>query len=327
MAIIREKSAAITLPSFAQRGAAARFGSWLDQERVLGYILLAPALILLLVFVAYPFFFGTYISLTDARIGRVGQFIGLDNFISLLSDPTFIQTAGNSFLYTIVTTIFKLISGMIMAILLNQAFPLKRFVRAAVLLPFIIPTVLSTIAWLWMFDSTYSVINRMLQDFFNFQGPIWLSDRINVKAGDFTLLKTTWPMISVMIVNIWRGTPFYGISFLAGMQTIPQELYEAAIVDGASPWQRFWSVTLPLLRHVISIVLLLSIILTLADFQIVYILTRGGPANSTHLFATYAFQTAVQSADLGMGAAISMYMFPVLAIVVFFTLLALRRED
>ena len=327
MAITQEKSASIALPTFSKQGVPERFGSWLDQERVLGYVLLAPAIILLIVFVAYPFFFGTYISLTDARIGRVGQFIGLDNFTSLLSDPTFIQTVGNSFLYTIVTTIFKLILGMIMAVLLNQAFPFKRFVRAAILLPWIIPTVLSTIAWLWMFDSTYSVINRLLKDFFDFQGPIWLSDRINVKAGDITLLKTTWPMISIMIVNIWRGMPFYGISFLAGMQTIPQELYEAAIVDGANSWNRFWKITLPLLRHVITIVLLLSIILTLADFQIVYVLTRGGPANSTHLFATYAFQVAVPSTELGLGAAISMYMFPILAIVVFFTLISLRKED
>jgi multiple sugar transport system permease protein len=128
-------------------------------------------------------------------------------------------------------------------------------------------------------------------------------------------------------VNIWRGIPFYAISFLAGMQTIPHELYEAAIVDGASAWHRFWRITLPLLRHVITIVLLLSIILTLADFQIVYVLTRGGPANSTHLFATYAFQLAVPSTELGLGAAVSMYMFPVLALVVFFTLLSLRKED
>lgn len=327
MTSTQQKTTSLSLPTFQKQGLPERFGSWLDQERVLGYVLISPAIILLLVFVAYPFLFGTYISLTDARIGRVGQFIGFDNFISLLSDPTFIQTAGNSFLYTIITTIFKLFAGMAMAILLNQSFPLKRFVRAAVLLPFIIPTVLSTIAWLWMFDSTYSVINRMLQDFFDFQGPIWLSDRINVKAGDFTLLKTTWPMISVMIVNIWRGMPFYAISFLAGMQTVPQELYEAAIVDGANAWHRFWKITLPLLRHVITIVLLLSTILTLADFQIVYVLTRGGPANSTHLFATYAFQVAVPSTELGMGAAISMYMFPILAIIVFFTLISLRKED
>ncbi len=305
----------------------ARFDTWLNQERTLGYVLLAPALVLLIIFVAYPFAFGVYIAHTDARIGSPGQFIGFDNFITLASDAIFRQTVFNSFLYTIATTILKLILGMGMAILLNQAFPLKRFVRAAVLLPWIVPTVLSTLAWLWMFDSTYSVINWMLNTFLHLQGPVWLSDRIDFKIGDISLLKTSWPMISIILINIWRGIPFYGISFLAGMQSIPTELYEAAIVDGANAWNRFWHVTLPLLRHVITIVLLLSIILTLADFQIVYILTRGGPANSTHLFSTYAFQLAVPSTDLGMGAAVSMYMFPILAIIVFFTLISLRRED
>lgn len=304
-----------------------RFDQWLEQERVLGYVLLVPALVLLVIFVAYPFAYGLYISMTDSRIGHPGDFIGLDNFVQLLDDPIFRQTVANSFLYTIVTTVVKLAAGMVMALLLNRAFPLKRVVRAAVLLPWIVPTVLSTLAWLWMFDSTYSVINWLLSHYLNFQGPTWLADRLDLKLGDVSLLKTTWPMVAIMLVNIWRGTPFYGVSFLAGMQTIPEELYEAAIVDGANSWNRFWQITLPLLRHVISIVLLLSIILTLADFQIVYVLTRGGPANSTHLFATYAFQLAVPSTDLGTGAAVSMYMFPALAVVVAFTLLSLRRED
>ncbi len=317
----------VPLPIAPKPNIAARFDTWLNQERTLGYVLLVPALVLLIVFVAYPFAFGVYISLTNAQIGTAGQFVGLDNFVALLSDAIFRQTVFNSFLYTVVATLFKTILGMGMAILLNQPFPFKRFVRAAVLLPWIVPTVLSTLAWLWMFDSTYSVINWMLNTFLHIQGPVWLSDRIDVKAGDLSLLKTSWPMISIILINIWRGIPFYGISFLAGMQSIPQELYEAAIVDGANAWHRFWRITLPLLRHVISIVLLLSIILTLADFQIVYVLTRGGPANSTHLFSTYAFQLAVPSTELGMGAAVSMYMFPILAMIVFFTLISLRRED
>ncbi len=327
MAITQKQTGAAVLPSAERANLLARFDAWLEQERVLGYVLLVPAIVLLLIFVAYPFLFGLYISLTDARIGYPGHFIGLDNFSNLLSDSIFTQTVTNSLLYTAVTTVFKLVLGMLMALLLNQAFPFKRFVRAAMLLPWIIPTVLSTLAWLWMFDATFSVINWMLNNYLSVQGPNWLGDTLIVRLGDVRLFKTTWPMVSIMIVNIWRGTPFYGISFLAGMQTIPHELYEAAIMDGANAWERFWKITLPLLRHVITIVLLLSIILTLADFQIVYVLTRGGPANSTHLFATYAFQTAVQSADLGMGAAISLYMFPALAIVVFLTLISLRRED
>ncbi len=327
MAVTRQKSVLLPVPVSPRPKILERLDAWLNHERTLGYVLLVPALVLLIIFVAYPFAFGVYIAHTDARIGSTGQFVWFANFVELASDAIFRQTVFNSFLYTIVTTVLKLALGMGMALLLNQAFPLKRFVRAAVLLPWIVPTVLSTLAWLWMFDSTYSVFNWILQTYFHIQGPVWLSDRLDLKLGNVSLLKTSWPMISIILINIWRGIPFYGISLLAGMQTIPQELYEAAIVDGANGWHRFWRITLPLLRHVITIVLLLSIILTLADFQIVYVLTRGGPANSTHLFSTYAFQLAVPSTDLGMGAAVSMYMFPILAVIVFFTLLSLRRED
>ncbi len=326
MAITQEKHIATVLPPPARPGAWVRLDTWLNQERTLGYVLLVPALLLLLIFVAYPFIFGVYISMTNARIGDAGQFIGLNNFVQLLDDEIFRQTVFNSFFYTIVTTAFKLVFGLAMAVLLNQAFPFKRLIRAAVLLPWIVPTVLSTLAWLWMFDSTYSVFNWVLHTYFNIQGPIWLSDQLFLRTGDTLIAKTSWPMISIILINIWRGVPFYGVSFLAGMQSIPHELMEAATMDGATAWNRFWHITLPLLRHVITIVLLLSIILTLADFQIVYVLTRGGPTNSTHLFSTYAFQIAVPSTQLGMGAAVSMYMFPVLALVVFFTLMSLRRE-
>ena len=178
MAITRDKTTAAIVSAAMRPSALARVNDWLNNERALGYVLLVPALVLLCVFVAYPFFFGTYISLTDARIGKPGNFVGWQNFIDLLSDPIFRQTVGNSFFYTIVTTIFKLALGMLMAVLLNQVFPLKRFVRAAVLLPWIVPTVFSTLAWLWMFDSTYSVINRVLKDVLNVQGPIWLSDSL-----------------------------------------------------------------------------------------------------------------------------------------------------
>jgi multiple sugar transport system permease protein len=201
-AITYDKPTAAIFTAAARPSLLARVNDWLNNECVLGYVLLVPALALLLIFVAYPFFFGTYISLTDARIGKPGHFIGLQNFIDLWSDPIFRQTVGNSFFYTIVTTIFKLPLGMLMAILLNQVFPLKRLVRAAVLLPWIIPTVLSTLAWLWMFDSTYSVINRILKDVLNVQGPIWLSDSLyTLRTTDMTIFRLTWPMISISMVN------------------------------------------------------------------------------------------------------------------------------
>jgi multiple sugar transport system permease protein len=288
-------------------------GGWLEQESVLGYLFILPALIILLVFVAYPFFFGLWLSLTDARIGVSGRFVGLSNFVSLISDSIFLQTTRNAFVYTGVTTVFKFLFGMAIALLLHQRFKLQRLARAAVLLPWIVPTVLSAIAWLWMYDSTFSVINWVLRRF-GIEGPIWLGDG-------------RWPLISLMVVNIWRGMPFYGISFLAGMQTIPEEFYEAAEMDGASPWNKFQNITLPLLRPVILVVLLLSIILTFADFQLIWVLTRGGPANSTHLFATLAYQVGLASTQIGMGAAISLFMFPVLSIVVFLIIRSLRSGD
>ena len=290
--------------------------TWLDfleRERILGLLFVAPALLVLLAFVAYPFFFGLWLSVTDARIGVPGQFIGLQNFLSLLGDELFLQTTQNTFTYTGVTTIFKFIFGMAIAVLLNQRFRFQRFVRASILLPWIVPTVLSTIAWLWMFDSTFSVFNWLLARL-GIQGPIWLGDG-------------NWPITSLMIVNIWRGTPFYAISFLAGMQTISHEYYEAAQIDGASSWRRFRHVTLPMLRPVILVVLLLSIILTFADFQIIWVLTRGGPANSTHMFATLAYQIGLISAEISVGAAISLFLFPALSIIIFLTIWSLRQED
>lgn len=287
--------------------------SLLERESTLGYVLLAPAALLLLIFVAYPFVYGLWLSLTDARLGQPATFIGLANFLNLLDDSIFLQSARNSFVYTFVTTIFKLVLGLVMAVVLNQRFRFQRLARGVALLPWIIPTVLSTLAWLWMFDATFSVFNWMLRQV-GLKGPIWLAT-------------WPWPMISIIIINVWRGMPFYGISFLAGMQTIPVDLYEAATIDGASAWQRFTQVTLPLLRPVIAVVLLLSTILTFADFQIVYVLTRGGPANMTHLFATYAFQVGLSGTRIGEGAAISLYMFPILAVVVALTLISIRKED
>jgi multiple sugar transport system permease protein len=285
----------------------------LEREEVLGYLLMLPALGLLTVFVVYPFLYGIWLSLTDSRIGVPGDFVGLRNFLELTGDSIFQQTFRNTFLYTGVTTVFKLIFGLAVAVLLNSTFPFKRFVRAAVLLPWIVPTVLSALAWLWMFDSTFSVINWVLARF-GIKGPVWLGTN-------------PWPMVSLMAVNIWRGTPFYAISFLAGMQVINQELYEAAAIDGAGRWQMFRHITLPLLKPVIIIVLLLSVILTFSDFQLIYVLTRGGPANSTHLFATLAYQVGLPSGQIGLGAAISLFMFPALCVTVFLTLWYMRRQE
>ena len=286
----------------------------LNRERPLGYLLLTPALVVLAIFLAYPFAFGIWLSLTDASIGSDQyNFIGLQQYQYLFTkDPIFRRTLLNTFEYTFVTVIFKFILGLLMAAVLNVVYRLNQFVRAAMLLPYIVPTVLSTLAWQWMFDPTYSVFNWTLA-LAGIHGPNWLS------TGH-------WPMISLMLVNVWRGTPFFGVLLLAAMQTVPQDLYEAAAVDGASAFQRWLHITVPTIQPVILITTLLSIILTFADFQIIWILTHGGPVNETHVLSTYAFQTGIQGTELGTGAAISLVLFPLLCITVAAVLWLLQKE-
>jgi multiple sugar transport system permease protein len=296
----------------SRRGAITRL---LEDERWLALALLLPTVVLLAVFIAYPFVKGVELSVTDAKVGVPGNFVGLHNFAVLANDSIFRTAVWNTFVYTAVTTVFKLALGLWLALLLNRHFRGKALTRAFVLLPFIIPTVLSTFAWKWMFDPTFSVINWTLFQLGLIHGRInWLGD-------------PGLAMVSIIIVNVWRGVPFYAISLLAGLQTISPELHEAAAIDGARPWQRFWHVTWPLLLPVTMVVVLFSIIQTFADFQLVYVLTGGGPANSTQLFATYAYQIGVGTGLLSQGAAISLAMFPVLLIVVIVQLLYIRRVE
>ena len=287
----------------------------LEDERWLALALFLPTVVILGLFIAYPFVEGVLLAVTDAKVGVPGHFVGLNNFAKLWNDSIFRTAVWNTFWYTGVTTVFKLALGLWLALLLNRHFKGKAITRAFVLLPFIIPTVLSTFAWKWMFDPTFSVINWTLYRLGLIHGRInWLSD-------------PDLAMISVIIVNIWRGVPFYAISLLAGLQTINPELQEAAAIDGARPWQRFWHVTWPLLLPVTMVVVLFSVIQTFADFQLVYVLTGGGPANATHLFATYAYQIGVGTGLLSEGAAISLAMFPVLLLIVVIQLLYIRRVE
>jgi len=295
-----------------QRGPIARL---LEDERWLAILLLLPTLVLLGLFIAYPFAKGVLLSVTDAKVGVPGTFVGMANFDKIWNDSIFRIAVRNTFVYTIVTTAFKLALGLWLAVLLNRHFKGKAFTRAFILLPFIIPTVLSTFAWKWMFDPTFSVINWALFKIGLIHGRInWLGD-------------PDLAMISIIIVNVWRGVPFYAISLLAGLQTISPELHEAAAIDGARPFQRFWYVTWPLLLPVTMVVVLFSVIQTFADFQLVYVLTGGGPANATQLFATYAYQIGVGTGLLSEGAAISLAMFPVLLVVVIVQLLYIRRVE
>jgi multiple sugar transport system permease protein len=287
----------------------------LEDERVLGFLLLVPTVILLGLFIAYPFVKGVWLSLTSATVGNPGQFLGLSNYVKIWNDSIFQRAAYNTFVYTAIATVGKLTLGMWLAVLLNRHFRGKRLVRASMLLPFIVPTVLSTFAWKWMFDPTFSVLNWTLYHFGFIQTRIgWLTD-------------PAMALGSVIIVNIWRGMPFYAITLLAGLQTVNPELHEAAALDGATAWQRFWRITWPLLLPVTMVVTLFSVIQTFADFQLVYVLTGGGPANATHLFATYAYQIGINTGLLGEGAAVSLAMFPILFIIVVIQLWYIRRVE
>ncbi len=287
----------------------------LEDERWLAMLLLLPTLVLLALFIAYPFVEGVRLSVTNTKVGVPGKFVGLQNFEEIWSDSIFHVAVWNTCFYTAVATVFKLALGLWLALLLNRHFKGKALARAFILLPFIIPTVLSTLAWKWMFDPTFSVLNWLL-----FKVGL-IQERINW-LGDPNLA-----LISVIVVNVWRGVPFYAISLLAGLQTISPELHEAAAIDGARAWQRFWHVTWPLLLPVTLVIVLFSVIQTFADFQLVYVLTGGGPANATHLFATYAYQLGIGTGLLSKGATISLAVFPVLLLVVIVQLLYIRRVE
>ena len=363
-------------PAVAPRmGVTARL---LEDERVLGWILLLPTIVLLATFIAYPFVKGVWLSLTSATVGVPGVFVGFKNFVKIWNDSIFQQAAYNTFVYTGIATVGKLVLGMWLALLLNRHFKGKRLVRASMLLPFIIPTVLSTFAWKWMFDPTFSVLNWMLYQpgravnalakastavltvvlvawvvvtlvrrvtgrrGVSMTTPALLGAFIalsillsQVSLDGFRLIQTrigwltdpTLALGSVIIVNIWRGMPFYAITLLAGLQTVSPELHEAAAMDGANTWQRFWRITWPLLLPVTMVVTLFSVIQTFADFQLVYVLTGGGPANATHLFATYAYQIGINTGLLGEGAAASLAMFPLLFVIVVIQLWYIRRVE
>ncbi len=286
----------------------------LDRESVFSWLMMALPLAFLAALVGYPFFYGILLSLEDRPVAHTGTFVGLKNFIADAHDPVFCRVALNTFIYTGVATFLKMVGGLGLALAMNQHFKMKNLVRAVLLLPFIVPTVLSTVAWLWMLDPAFSVVNRMLVGLgWPRPGPSWLGD-------------PTLAMISIIIINTWRGLPFYGITLLAGLQTVPSELYEAASIDGAGGWERFRYVTLPMLRPIILIVTLFSVIFTFADFQLIYVLTHGGPANATQLFATYAFDIAMGGGQLGLGASVALAMLPALALLIVALTIYLRRE-
>jgi multiple sugar transport system permease protein len=266
----------------------------------LAFWFMLPAAAFLILFLAYPLGLGLWLSLTDARIGRPGEFVGLENYQWLSDDSVFWLSVFNTLLYTIVASAIKFAVGLYLALLLNRHMPFKALIRAAVLIPFIVPTVLSAIAFWWIYDAQFSIISWSLRKMH------LITENINF-LGD-----SNWARASVIFANIWRGVPFVAITLLAGLQTVSPSLYEAATLDGATPWQRFRYVTYPLLTPIIAVVMTFSVLFTFTDFQLIWALTRGGPVNATHLMATLSYQRAILSGRLGEGAAIATAMVPFL---------------
>jgi multiple sugar transport system permease protein len=286
----------------------------LDNRNFLGFALMLPAAAILLVFFAYPLGLGFWLGLTDTPIGEPGRFIGLANFISLAHDSVFWLAIFNTMFYTVVASCLKFGLGLYLALLLNRRLPLKSLLRAVVLLPFVVPTVLSAIAFWWIYDPQFSIVSwaliqaGLIDHYIDFLGQPW---------------HARWALIAA---NVWRGIPFVTITLLAGLQTISPSLYEAATLDGASPWQRFRFVTLPLLSPIIAVVMTFSVLLTFTDFQLVYAITRGGPINATHLMATLSFERAITGGHLGEGAAIADAMVPFLLGAILFSYFGLQRR-
>jgi multiple sugar transport system permease protein len=281
---------------------------------VLGLLFMLPAAAILLVFLTYPLALGTWLGFTDTKIGHAGTWIGLDNFEFIWGDSLTRLALFNTLFYTVVASVIKFALGLWLAVLLNEHLPFKSFFRAVILLPFIVPTALSAIAFWWIYDAQFSIISwaltrmGLIHQYIDFLGDPWLA------------------RASVIAANIWRGIPFVAICLLAGLQTISPSLYEAAALDGASGWHRFRYVTLPLLTPIIAVVMTFSVLFTFTDFQLIYVLTRGGPLNATHLMATLSFQRAIPGGNLGEGAAIATAMVPFLLATILLSYFGLQRR-
>ncbi len=302
----------------------------------LGFWFMLPAAAFLILFLAYPLGLGVWLSFTDARIGRTGAYVGLENYEwmmgsagewldwlrdmfagkspSLPGDSVFWLSVFNTLLYTGVASTIKFAVGLYLALLLNENLPFKAILRAVVLIPFIVPTVLSAIAFWWLFDAQFSIIS-------------WSLRHLHLISSNIDFLGSPWnARWSVIFANIWRGVPFVAITLLAGLQTVPPSLYEAATIDGATRWQIFRHVTYPLLTPIIAVVMTFSVLFTFTDFQLIWAITRGGPVNATHLMATLSYQRAILSGYLGEGAAISTAMIPFLLGAILISWFGLQRR-
>jgi multiple sugar transport system permease protein len=298
-----------------------RESSWslsrlLHKDSTLGPILLSPGFLFLLFLMAYPFVYAVYLSFTNKQIGAPAEFTGLENFQKLFGTTLFMKTVLNSLTYTSLALVFKFFGGLLLGSMLNRPFIGQRFAKGLMLLPWILPTVFSTMIWGWIFHPAFSVFNVVLVDKLH-----WLASPIPF------LQEERSAMASLIFINVWRGVPFFGITFLAAIQSVSTEIIEASRIDGASPWRSFWSITFPAILPVVIIVSLISTIGTLGDFDLPFLLTRGGPNDATMLFSLTAYLLSFSSGLVGLGAAVTMSMFPVLILLVIGSLILVRRQQ
>ena len=285
-----------------------------NSRNLLGLAFMLPAGVLLLLFLTYPLGLGFWLGFTDTKIGRGGGWVGLENYIFLWGDSVTRLVLFNTLFYTFVASVIKFVLGLWLAVILNERIPFKTFFRTVILLPYIVPTALSAIAFWWIYDSQFSIIS-------------WVLMKMGVIDVYIDFLGSPWnARLATIAANIWRGVPFVAITLLAGLQTVSPSLYEAAALDGATGWQRFRYVTLPLLTPIIAVVMTFSVLFTFTDFQLIYVLTRGGPLNATHLMATLSFQRAIPGGALGEGAAIAIAMVPFLLAAILFSYFGLQRR-
>ena len=285
-----------------------------NSRNGLGLVFMAPATILLVLFLTYPLGLGVWLGFTDTKIGRGGEFIGLENYEFLWEDSVTRLALFNTLFYTFIASVLKFFLGLWLAVLLNEKMPYKTFFRSVILLPYIVPTALSALAFWWLYDAQFSIIS-------------WILIKMGWIDHYIDFLGDPWnARFSVLAANVWRGVPFVAITLLAGLQTISPSLYEAAAIDGATAWQRFKHITLPLLTPMIAVVMTFSVLFTFTDFQLIYVITRGGPLNATHLMATLSFQRAISGGALGEGAAIAIAMVPFLLAAILFSYFGLQRR-
>ncbi len=281
------------------------------RRSTIAFIMCVPLLAIVFTLVIYPAFYAIWLSMLNKKMT---QFVGLNNYIYLLNRPTFQTVIFQSVLFAVSAVVLKALIGFVLAHLMhNIPSNRQRIWRGLLLVPWVVPLAMSTLGWWWLFDPSYSAFNWIIQGLGGPQIP-WLG-------------ATWWARFSVILVNTWYGAPFFLIMYLAALKSVPEQLYEAASIDGAGFWQKLWHVTLPMMRNIISITVLFSLIITFANFDIVRILTNGGPQDKTHLFATYAFQVGIQSGDIPLGAAVSLFMLPILAIFAFFVLRGVTKRS